>query len=300
LVVAVWFLVVDAFNGQAFHTPAALASALSHHPIATPTFRLVAAYTVVHFGVFACVGVIAAWALDALQLRAGLLFGILFGIVVQEFVFYAGLFLGGAPPSEVVDWRHVIGANILSGMALMAYLHRAAGEAQPLGLAMLKRYPALGRGVVTGMLGAVAVATWFLLLDVIAGHPFRTPTALGATLLFGASSAEQLDFNLGLVAAYTVVHFAAFAVAGTVFVALAEQVERSPQMLLLAVMTAIVLEAVAVTTMALGAQWALGALGVWSVLVGNALAVASMGWYVWQTHPTLRRNLRAEPLSVHV
>src|ERR1700747_3412808 len=81
LVLAVWFLVVEPFNGQALHTPAALASALSHPPIATPPFRLVAAYTVVHFGVFACVGVIAAWALDTLQLRAGLLFGILFGIV---------------------------------------------------------------------------------------------------------------------------------------------------------------------------------------------------------------------------
>lgn len=299
-VVALWFLVVDSFAGQVLHTPAALASALSHHPIAAPTFRMVGAYTVIHFGVFACLGIVAAWALDALQLRPGLLLGVIFGIVVQEFVFYTGLFLGGAPPSEVVDWKHVIGANVLSGMALMAYLHRAARDAAPLGLATLKRYPALARGVVTGLLGAVAVAAWFLLLDVVAGHPFRTPAALGAALLFGPSNADQFELNLGLVAAYTVVHFVAFTVAGLVFVAIAERVERSPHMLLLAGMTAIVLEAVAVTTMALGAEWVLGTLGVWSVFVGNLIAVASMGWYVWRTHPTLRNKLRGAPLSVRV
>jgi len=39
-----------------------------------------------------------------------------------------------------------------------------------------------------------------------------------------------------------------------------------------------------VTGLALGAQWVLGTLGIWSVFVGNLLAVAAMGWYVWQTH----------------
>ena len=96
------------------------------------------------------------------------------------------------------------------------------------------------------------------------------------------------------------VHGVAFAVAGVVFVTIAEQIERSPSFLLLAVMTAIVLEGVVVAALALGAQWALGAWGVWLTLVANLLAVASMGWYVWATHPTLRAKLRGEPLSVRV
>jgi hypothetical protein len=299
LVVAIWFLVVDVIAGQPFHTPAALAGALSRQAIPSPTLRLVAVYTVLHFGVFACLGVVAVWALDALALHAGLLLGVIFGIVVQEFVFYGGLVLGGAPPSAVVAWPHVIGANVLSGMVLMAYLHRSARDDHPFGLAVLMRYPALTRGVITGLLGAVAVAAWFLVLDVIAGHPFRTPAALGSALLFGASN-EIVTINLGVVATYTVVHVIAFIAAGIVFVAIAEQIERSPSLVLVAAMTAIVLEAVVVTALALVAQWVLAMLGVWSVLVGNVLAVGCMGWFVWQTHPVLRQQLRHQLLSVRV
>ena len=45
-----------------------------------------------------------------------------------------------------------------------------------------------------------------------------------------------------------------------------------------------------VTGLALGADWVLGAVGVWSVLTANLLAVLSMAWYVWRTHPTLRHG----------
>src|SRR5436190_15643051 len=57
LVVALWFLAVDSLAGRPFHTPAALASALARQEIGPPTFRLVMAYSVLHFGVFAVLGV---------------------------------------------------------------------------------------------------------------------------------------------------------------------------------------------------------------------------------------------------
>jgi biotin transporter BioY len=95
------------------------------------------------------------------------------------------------------------------------------------------------------------------------------------------------------VAAYTVVHVVAFIIAGWVFAFIAEQVQRRPSFVLLAVMTVIVLEAVAVVNLAYGAQW--GGLSVWSVIVANILAVAVMSWYVWQTHPTLRSRLATTP-----
>src|SRR2546422_9230775 len=79
------------------------------------------------------------------------------------------------------------------------------------------------------------------------------------------------------VAAYTAVHVAAFVVAGTVFVAVAEQIERAPVLIVLIAMAMIVLEAVVVAMLALGAQWGLGTLGIWSVLVANVLAVSAMG-----------------------
>ncbi len=299
LVVALWFLLVDSLAGRPFHTPAVLASALSRQDITTPSFRLVAAYTVVHFAVFALLGVAMAGAIAALRVPPRLLLAVPFGLVAQELVFYAGLLSSGTGRVAVVPWPQVVIANVLSGFVLVAYLHRAAREQRPLGLAALKDYPLLAQGVVTGLVGAAVVALWFFALDVAAGQLLRTPAALGAALLFGASNVAAIQVNLGIVAAYTAVHVAAFVVAGTVFVAVAEQIERALVLIVLIAMAMIVLEAVVVAMLALGAQWVLGTLGIWSVLVANVLAVSAMGWYVWATHPLLRRRLH-EPVQVHV
>jgi len=300
LVVALWFLVVDAARGQPFQTPAALAGAFSHQPVAAPTFRLVAAYTLLHFGVFAFLGIAAAWLMALLHTAPRLLLGLLFGIVVQELVFYAGLLLTGVRLSAVVPWHHVIAANIVSGFVLMTFLHRSAGADGRFGLAALKGHPFLTRGLVTGLVGAAVVMAWFLVLDVAAGQALRTPAALGSALLFGASNVTEMQLHAGVVAAYTIVHVAAFAVAGVVFVALARQIERTPDMLMLIALAAIVLEALVVTGLALVAQWVLGVLGVVAVFVANLLAVLAMGWLVWRTHPTLRHRLRDLPGAVRV
>lgn len=161
----------------------------------------------------------------------------------------------------------------------------------------------LKRGAIAGFLGAATVAVWFFMLDVATGRPLRTPAALGSVLLFGGAggAAQHVDVTFRTVASYTVVHIVAFVLAGWVFVSLAEQVERTPSFLLLAALTAIVLEAVAVVNLAQGAQWILGDLGIWSVVVANLLAVAVMGWYVWRTHPSLRQKLRApQPVPVRI
>src|SRR5881628_3889653 len=294
LVVALWFLAVDSLAGRPFHTPAALASALTRQEIGPPTFRLVTAYSVLHFGVFAVLGVAVAGAMAALRTPPRLLFGVLFGLVAQEVAFYAGLFLSDASRVAVVPWPHVVTANVLMG-----YLHRAARDQHPFGLSALRGHPLLTQGLITGLVGAGVVALWFFALDVAAGHPLRTPAALGAALLFGASNVAAIDMTFGLVAAYSVVHVAAFVMAGALFVAIAEQIERTPALILIALMGMIVLDAVVGATLALGAQWVLGTVGVWSVLVANALGVCAMGWYVWATDPLLRRRLREE-VQVHV
>ena len=69
-------------------------------------------------------------------------------------------------------------------------------------------------GTIAGIIGASSVALWFLMVDSIAGRPFFTPAVLGASLfdLLGAGFGGR-----GLathVAAYTVLHFAAFIAIG--------------------------------------------------------------------------------------
>jgi hypothetical protein len=44
-------------------------------------------------------------------------------------------------------------------------------------------------GLFTGMIGAIAVAVWFLVLDVAAGRPLFTPNLLGNVLLRGSAIA---------------------------------------------------------------------------------------------------------------
>lgn len=158
----------------------------------------------------------------------------------------------------------------------------------------------LRRGAIAGLLGAATVALWFLALDVAAGHPFRTPAALGQAVLFGQRGASApVTITFGVVAAYTVVHVVAFLFAGWVFAWIAEQVQRRPSFVLLAVMTVIVLEALAVVNLAYGAQW--GGLEIWSIIIANILAVAVMSWYLWRTHPTLRHRLETtQPAQVRV
>src|SRR5229473_4635529 len=70
LVVALWFLVVDVLVGHPFRTPTLLAGVLLHREFPQATFRLVAAYSVLHFGVFALLGVAMAWVSAALAARS--------------------------------------------------------------------------------------------------------------------------------------------------------------------------------------------------------------------------------------
>jgi len=198
-----------------------------------------------------------------------------------------------------VPWPHVIGANVASGLVLMAYLHRAERDPRPLAPA-LRDHPVVARGLVTGLIGAIAVAAWFFVLDIAAGAPLRTPAALGSALLLGAAGPAEVTVSFGLVATYTVVHLAAFLVAGVVLVAVAEEVERVPAIALLVVLAGIVLEGLVVATLAVGAEWVLGTLGWWSVVAANLIAVSAMGWQVWRTHPALRRRLLDETVQVRV
>ena len=49
--------------------------------------------------------------------------------------------------------------------------------------------------------------------------------------------------------------------------------------------------------MALSAEFLLSALAWWAIVVGNVLATASMGYYLWAKHPKLREALTANPIN---
>jgi hypothetical protein len=287
LVVALWFLGLDLINGQPFDTPTRLAGAVIGGEQA-PGPRLVIAYTVLHLGVFAILGIVGASFVRAVGVPPGLLVGAVFGLFALTSVHYGALLVTGGRLLNVVSAAHVVAANILGGMAMMAYLHFATRATTPLGYGILREHKLVARGLVTGLIGAGVVAVWFLVLDTARGQPFFTPAALGAALLLGATSHVDVQVTLAVVAAYTVLHLAAFAGIGIAVEWAAERVERAPAVLRAAVLTFVLLEGLFIGVVGALSQWVLGALGYWAVAVGNLLALASMAMWILATHPKLR------------
>jgi hypothetical protein len=285
--VALWFLGLDLIAGQPFATPARLAGAvIGGEPVAG--VRLVLTYTVLHLGVFAVIGMVAATFLGAAGLAPGLLVGAVFGLVVLTGVHYTGLLVTGRRLLAVVPAVHVVLANLLGGMAMMSYLHLATRATTPLGFGVLREHRLVARGLATGIIGAGAVAVWFLVLDAARGQPFFTPAALGAALLLGATSQIDVQVTLPIVAAYTMLHVAAFIGIGVAVEWASERVERAPAVLRAALLAFVLLEALFIGVVGALSQWVLGAVGYWAVAVGNVLALASMSMWILATHPRLR------------
>jgi hypothetical protein len=151
----------------------------------------------------------------------------------------------------------------------------------------------LREGVTAGIIGATAVAIWFLVLDSVAGRPFYTPQMLGSAVatLFGAPGTGNA---IPLVLGYTLVHFAAFIVVGLIVSSIVNGAEGEPSVL---IGLAILFVAFEVGWYGLSAILSrsdrFGNLAWYAVLVGNFIAAASMGVYLWRAHPTLARRFNA-------
>src|SRR4026209_1229406 len=77
----------------------------------------------------------------------------------------------------------------------------------------------MAEGTDVGIIGGLAVALWFLILDTIAGHPFQTPSLLGQVVLFGDSRLDTTHLVLGAILVSTAFHCAVFALIGMGLVA---------------------------------------------------------------------------------
>ena len=295
-VVAVWFLAVDLFAGAPLDTPARLGATLFDRPFAGGAAN-VALYTLLHFGVFAIVGGLTGWTLSATGITPGILLGLFFGVCVLNGIHYVGLLLTDRELLTVLPWPHVVGANLAAGVALMLFLHRALGDARPLGLGVLRDHPLIAEGLRVGLVGAIAVAAWFFVVDIVLGAPFRTPAALGSAMLLGATGPEQVSMAPAVIAGYTILHLVTFALIGVAFAAVARGIERLPSLAYLAVLCAILLEAVTLPTLIVLGQWVLGLVSLWEIGLANVIAVGAMGWWIWRSHPALREQLRTEGLA---
>lgn len=149
----------------------------------------------------------------------------------------------------------------------------------------------LREGLLTGLIGAVVVALWFLVLDLGVGRLLFTPAALGSALFLGAEGPETVQVTARTVLSYTFVHVAAFAVIGVVFAALVVQAERQTSVLMAVVLLFVVSLTLAIGLMAILASWVLAELTWWGIAIGNLLAATAMAAFLWMRHPALARRL---------
>lgn len=163
---------------------------------------------------------------------------------------------------------------------------------------MIRHHHSLGREATdAGLLGAVAVFFWFLILDSIAGQPLRTPNLLGQSLIYGDSLAPPgLDFIA--IVAYSVLHLIAFTLLGFVIVGLIHLAIRRPTLLFPLFMGFVIFEVLFVgfaymLVRAIGA----GTVEWWSLVTGNLVAILVMGAHLKRSHRIIDRWLARVPLG---
>jgi hypothetical protein len=146
-------------------------------------------------------------------------------------------------------------------------------------------------GIIAGILGALTVAVWFLVVDMMHGRPFYTPTVLG-TALFGRgvwpATLETMPASFEMVAMFTWVHVLAFVAVGVAAALLIAVAERHPSLGFGIVLLFVILEACFTVAVMIVAEPVLRALTWPAILVANFLAAAVIAGYFWLRHPTMQ------------
>jgi len=129
--IALWFLIVDVFDGRIFYTPNVLGSALfgigddminlDALPVSLDT---VLGFTWVHLLVFLVIGCAAARLVALAEKEPAFSFGILLLFVIFEFGFIMVNMVIAEPLLHALDWTEVLTGNLLAAGAMAAIFRR--------------------------------------------------------------------------------------------------------------------------------------------------------------------------------
>jgi len=145
-----------------------------------------------------------------------------------------------------------------------------------------------------GFLGTIAVVVWFLLLDSLAGQPFRTPNQIGQLILGGT---PEPALNFVAIVAFVVLSLLLLNLVAAVIVGLVHLALRQPTLLFALLLLFVMFE-----LFFYGATYAIlqgaGMGSPWLPLLGaNVVAVLVMGWYLKRKHQLIGRWLARVPLG---
>ncbi len=149
---------------------------------------------------------------------------------------------------------------------------------------------AFAEGMSAGLVGALTIAVWFLILDTYYGRPFFTPNILGTFLFRGgldAASLENLLISYRTILVFTWIHVLVFCVIGVAAAWLIRLAKRDPNFGFGIVLLCVIFEFGFVGVNMVVAETVLHALTVPAILIGNLLAIGTMSLYFWRHHPNL-------------
>ena len=155
---------------------------------------------------------------------------------------------------------------------------------------MKHRHSLVKEGALCGLIGAAAVAGWFLAVDLLAGRPLFTPRFLGQAVT------RETDPTLAVIK-YTAIHLVAFLGFGLLVTELVHAAVKSPIFRFALVMLFVAFEFFFVGVALTVLEGTTGDFPVWSILAANTIATAAMGSYLWRRHPSLTRALSHEALG---
>ncbi|MFL5488997.1 MAG: hypothetical protein ACJ8AJ_10990 [Gemmatimonadaceae bacterium] len=150
----------------------------------------------------------------------------------------------------------------------------------------------LREGVITGFIGATAIAVWFLIVDTIQGRPFYTPIFLGKGVVSVLGKNMMGDTAFTHVLGYTIFHYAAFFIVGIVLTVIVHQADRTPGILAGLLVAFVIMTMGFYMIAAAFSQSALGGISWAQIFVANLIASGLMLGWLWRRHPNLNRQLR--------
>lgn len=147
-------------------------------------------------------------------------------------------------------------------------------------------------GFLSGVIGGTTVALLFLIVDLLQGQPFFTPSLLGQIFLQGADPATVTSVSPPMVVAYTAVHMALFVAAGMAAAYAVSEFETRPHVGVVLLLLFLCFEAAFLGFAIAFAPGLIGTLGGLEVAIANLLSAGAMaGYLLWWRHPGALRNL---------
>jgi len=128
--IAVWFFILDLYNGRPFYTPNVLGAALSlsgavHESATVPiSMEFVIFYSWIHGLVFCVIGGLTSKLLSLAERDLNYGFGILLLFIIFEFGFVAATTVFAEPILRALTWPAVLLGNLLAAGAMAVYFRR--------------------------------------------------------------------------------------------------------------------------------------------------------------------------------